>query len=127
MSLININNSNYVEVQVRSIQLHSDSHGGRYVTEDTTYTEMCARMLDLSHGEAKAYHVREAAGLLTSFYTSNRTLYSLQKMLNSRVWNETKVTVEIEAAIVHTGNGDIDVKELGHIILLVKTTWQDEA
>lgn len=128
MSLININNATSTYGTVRSIQLQSPSHGGRYLSAEMSDNAIAAHLMAISHGSARIQKLREAASLLGNWITmsSDRALYGLQKSLNDSIWAALQVTVQVEFGLRWTGHGEFPAVD-DHCILLVKTTWQEEA
>lgn len=125
MSLVNINNARSIEVEVASIQMSHANNGQHYIEPNATFNELGAWVLDLGLGSASVATARAAQGYLNGLLLHTRTLYSLQAILNDDCWQRLGITVQVEARVRHTGHGDIDVKDIPHIVLLVKTTWQE--
>lgn len=127
MSLINVNNSSSVYGVVRSIQLHSPSHGGRYLDTNSTETDVMHAVMALAHGQSKVSAARYLAGLIDAWLNnpSDRMLYNLMSALNAHEWRECAIDCQVEYGIEATGHGDVPIEAIQHVILLVKTTWQD--
>jgi hypothetical protein len=116
MALINVDNSQSVYGKVRSVRLHSESHGDVYwhAEDDVTETRIAYQVLELSDYRATVSDVRAVASYVRSLLNGmdERALYSIQSMLNDIVWKETK----IEA----TANWE----HVTGLAIGVKTIWQ---
>lgn len=119
MALINLDNSTTINGTAKSVKL-SGGIGDRYLERDATPEEITDAVLYVTWGSTR---VVDAQGVILSvkalLTTEDRSLYSVQSILNAPEFKEAQIVASVEFAPQFAYNWQG--------VLVVKTTWQDEA
>jgi hypothetical protein len=113
MTFINIDNSKSIAGTVHSVQLKS-AHGSVYWRADDSVSidRIRSQVLNLAHGNSAVFDARQCESVIISLlgHTDERSLYSIQSMLNGECWDNCKI--EIDVTFQHALGFGIGVKSI---------------